>query len=122
MKLPECLSPLFRNYAFDCLDTEEHAELVIKTVLVRGTWEQVIWLFDFYGFDRIKDVFLKDIYGLRELPDPTVNLWGLLFLDEKEYWEDRRRRERMSRAEKLRPRRLAGGNAGSGNLVPGQWE
>ncbi|MQL53491.1 hypothetical protein GFC01_14730 [Desulfofundulus thermobenzoicus] len=108
MRLPECLSPFFRNYAFHCLDTDEHAELVIKTVLARGTWEQIMWLFDCYGFDKIKDVFLKDFYGLRELPDPTVNLWGLLFLDEKEYWEHRRRRERMSLAEKWRPRRLIG--------------
>jgi len=110
MKLPKCLSPLFRNYAFDCLDTEEHAELVVKTVLTRGTWEQVMWLFAFYGFDRITDVFLKDIYGLRELPVSTVNLWGLLFLDEKEYWDYRRKRESEPRVEKWRPRRLVAGD------------
>lgn len=107
MKLPAFLNQLFRNYALNHLDTEEHAELVIKTVLTRGTWEQIMWLFDYYGLNKVKEVFLKDFYGLRELPEPTVNLWGLLFLEEKEYWEDRRKRERISLAEKWRPRRLA---------------
>ncbi len=106
MKLPDSFAPLFRNYGFEKIDTEEQAELVVKTVLTRGSWDQVLWIFDYYGEGRIKEVFLKDFYGLRELPEPGVCLWGLLFLDEEEYWQERRKRENETRAERWRQRRM----------------
>ncbi len=106
MKLPDSFADLFRNYSFDKIDTEKHAELVIKTVLTRGSWEQVLWIFDYYGKEKIKQVFLKDFYGLRELPEPVVNLWGLLFLDEEEYWQERKKRESENCAERWRQRRM----------------
>jgi hypothetical protein len=36
MTLPTSLSNLFANYAFESLDSDKHASLVIKTVLARG--------------------------------------------------------------------------------------
>jgi len=85
MNLPESFKFLFKNYDFNTLDTEKHKKLIIKTVLVRGEWEHIEWLFEFYGFDKVKEIFLEDFYGIRELPEPVICLWGLIFLDEKEY-------------------------------------
>ena len=52
MKLPGSFADLFKNYVFEPVDDEKHAALVIKTVLSRGTWEQITWLFRRYGRDR----------------------------------------------------------------------
>ncbi|HHW58107.1 MAG TPA: hypothetical protein GXX15_10720 [Clostridia bacterium] len=105
MKLPVDFKLLFRNYNFDILDTEKHIELIVKTVLARGTWEQIEWLFEFYGFDKVREIFSKDFYGVQELPLPTIYLWGLIFLDEKEYWDYREKRNKMTLSEKWRQRR-----------------
>lgn len=109
MRLPEDFKPLFRNYNFEILDTEKHKELIIKTVLAMGSWKQIEWLFEFYGFEEVKEVFLKDFYGPQELPVPTIYLWGLLFLDEKEYWDYRKRRSKMKLSERWKQRRAVKG-------------
>ncbi|AZT91470.1 hypothetical protein ELD05_13140 [Caldicellulosiruptor changbaiensis] len=105
MKLPEDFKILFKNYNFEMLDTEKHKELIIKTVLAKGNWEHIEKLFTFYSFNEIKDVFLKDFYGAKELPIPTIYLWGSIFLDEKEYWEYRNMRNKMNLVEKWKQTR-----------------
>jgi hypothetical protein len=79
--LPESFRPLFRNYIFDSLDPDRCAEMIICTVLSRGNWEQVEWLFDHFGTAKVREVFLRDYYGLQNLPEPTRNLWQLLFVE-----------------------------------------
>jgi hypothetical protein len=86
MRLPESLSNLFANYVFSSLDSEQHASLVIKTVLAHGTWEQIMWLFDFYGRDRVAQIFRDDYFGMKTLPKPTRRLWELVFVDES-HWD-----------------------------------
>lgn len=80
MKLPDFLAGLFRNYVFTSLDDEQHCELVVKTVLAYGEWEQILWLFRRYGRARVGEIFLKDYYGLRSLPEATLRLWELVFV------------------------------------------
>ena len=80
--LPDSFRPLFRNYRFELLNPDTASELVIKTTLAYGTWEQIKWLFAYYGRERMREVFLKDFHGCRELPEPTRRLWALAFLDE----------------------------------------
>lgn len=104
MFLPNSFSALFRNYELSKIDTEKHLSMIIKTVLSRGNWEQILWLFHHYGKDKIKDIFLKDYYGVRELPEPTRKLWGLIFLDKDEQEEE------QDRIEKWRCRRNPGKN------------
>ncbi len=81
MMLPESFRQLFRNYRFDLLNPDAAAELVIRTVLAYGTWEQIEWIFRYYGRDTVREVFLDDLHGRRELPEPTRRLWALAFLD-----------------------------------------
>lgn len=102
MKLPDSFSGLFKNYVFETIDDEKHAALVIKTVLSRGSWEQIMQLFRWYGRERIGEVFLEDYCGLKTLPEPTRRLWELLFVDEAH-------REDSDDSSKWRCRRLAHG-------------
>ncbi len=82
MRLPDSLAGLFRNYGFDALDDERHRGLIVRTVLARGTWEQILWLFRRYGRDGVREVFVEDYYGPRTLPDATRRLWELMFIEQ----------------------------------------
>jgi hypothetical protein len=79
--LPSFLEGLFKNYDPQTLDVEKHAGMIIKAVLSRGTWEQVKWVFEEYGVQKVKEVFLGDYYGLRTLPESTQSLWELVFVE-----------------------------------------
>lgn len=64
MKFLEDFKILFKNYNFEMLDIEKYKELIIKIVLVKGNWEYIEKFFIFYSFNEIKEVFLKDFYGV----------------------------------------------------------
>lgn len=80
MKLPDFLAPLFHNYVFDAIDGQKSYKFVIKTVLTYGNWEQIEWLFDYYGYKRVGEVFGEDYYGLRTLPASSRKLWEIAFI------------------------------------------
>ena len=88
MRLPKGLIHLFSNYDISTLDLESHAPLIIKTVLARGSWEQVLWLFKYFGYNKVQEIFRDDYYGLRSLPEPALRLWELVFIDEPLPWEE----------------------------------
>lgn len=88
MKLPDSLAPLFHNYDPATLDPDRHAGLIIRTVLGGGSWDQVLWLFRHYGYERVQNVFLTDCRSLRTLPAPTRRLWGLVFLGDADACRD----------------------------------
>ncbi|QSZ27887.1 hypothetical protein ACETAC_03095 [Aceticella autotrophica] len=106
MKLPEDFKPLFKNYDFNSLDTEKHKGRIIKTMLTFGELEQIAWLFEYYGFNGVREVFLNDFYGARELFEAIISLWGLLFLDEKEYRKYKDDLRNMTPAERWKQRRI----------------
>ena len=109
MALPKEIAPLFKNYDTTVMDLQQSAELIVLTVLTRGTLEQIALLFELYRTDRIQMIFRKDYEGLRTLPAPTVSLWGLIFLSEEE------RKEyfmwRQSPKQRWAPRRIPGANS-----------
>lgn len=71
---------LFRNYQPSSVDPERESQLVIKTVLTSGTWEQILWLFRRYGRERVRQMVLEDDAGLRSLPDSVLVFWRNIFL------------------------------------------
>mgnify|MGYP005838805053 CR=1 FL=1 len=81
MKLPASIAALFKNYVTETIDTEKNSKMIIKTVLAYGTWEQIMWLFDHYGVEKVRAIFLEDYYGLRTLPETTRRLWELIFVE-----------------------------------------
>ena len=88
MNLPAQMEHLFANYQAGAVDPDKHPGLVIRTVLARGTWDQVKWLFRYYGKDAVGEAFRKDYYGLRTLPKPTLRLWETLFIEHVERTSD----------------------------------
>lgn len=97
MKLPESFQDLFLNYEFSQMDTQSHPQTIIQRVLSYGDWEQIEWLFQHYGRERVQEIFLLDYYGYQTLPDPTRRLWEICFLSDtvrdgkrKEQWVCRR--------------------------------
>lgn len=81
MKLPHFFRTLFRNYVFDTIDTENHSKFIIKTTLSQGSWEQLLWLFEYYGKEKVSEAFLEDYYGLRSMPESACRLWELIFVE-----------------------------------------
>ncbi len=87
MSIPDLIKPLFKNYDTAAMDPGRSTELIVLTVLTRGTLEQINFLFAMYGQEKVKAIFRKDFIGLRTLPAPTISLWGLLFLEDSERQE-----------------------------------
>lgn len=83
MMLPPGLRELFHNVDPDSVDPDRDADLVIRTVLGSGTWEQVLWLFRRYGAERVREVVQADVEGVRTLPEPTRALWTLVLLKDR---------------------------------------
>lgn len=77
MNIPVELAPLFKNYDLSSMELERSADVIIHTVLTRGSLEQISLLFQLYGFTKIKEIFCNDFFGLRTLPAPTTSLWSL---------------------------------------------
>lgn len=97
MSLPASLERLFANYEPGAIDLSRHRDLIVRTVLSRGTWDEIKWLFRHYGRAVVGDIFRKDYHGLRTLPKPTLRLWETLFVenakpndDPIDYWRCRR--------------------------------
>lgn len=77
--LPGEVRPLFHNYDADTIDASRDAAWIILTVLSRGDWDQVGWLFRTYGWARIEAVVRDDIAGLQTLPRVVANFWSVVF-------------------------------------------
>ncbi len=74
--------PHFKQYFWDVnfaeLNAQTHSHLIIKRVLDRGKFTDIIWIYKTYGTDAIKNVVL----GTKDLARPTANFWAdILGLD-----------------------------------------
>lgn len=77
--LPDLIRPLFHNYRADCIDTVRDTRWIILTILSRGDWDQLRWLFSTYGWQRVEVVVRDDMAGLQTLPRSVANLWSVVF-------------------------------------------
>jgi len=60
------------------LDFERDKNYIIHQVLSYGTWEHVKWLFDTYGRNEIKNVFLH--YPAKNYTEKSFNFFGNVVL------------------------------------------
>jgi hypothetical protein len=81
-RLPSDSAWLFPEVDVDSLELERHSGVIIERLLERGTWEQVRWLFDTYGEDRVAGWVHR--HGFRLLSKRSFALWRLV-LGIKEY-------------------------------------
>ena len=74
--IPAGLQPYFQEYDLAALDLRKDAGLIIQRTLEFGTWEEIRWLFQAYGRQRIRR-FLRE-HGERWLTPVTFNYWRKL--------------------------------------------
>jgi hypothetical protein len=74
--IPRGLRPFFQEYDVDQLDLQRHANLIIQRTLDFGNWEEIRWLFKFYGAERVR-IFLR-LYGDRFLRPVSFYYWRKL--------------------------------------------
>ncbi len=79
--LPQSFRSFFWDVAFEKLEIERSAHLIIKRVLDKGNLSAIRWLLKTYGKDEIKKV----VMGTRDLARPTGNFWAdILGLDKEQ--------------------------------------
>ncbi|MGE5586235.1 MAG: DUF6922 domain-containing protein [Bacillota bacterium] len=59
----------------DALDDERHRGLIVRTVLARAMWEQMLWLFRRYGRDGVRWELMFIEQPLPEDPHPAAGRW-----------------------------------------------
>ena len=57
--VPKRLQAVLWSVSTDKLDTEKDKHYIIHQILAYGRWEDVIWLFNTYGRDKIKQIFVQ---------------------------------------------------------------
>lgn len=72
IQLPESLRSYFWDVAFEELEIEKSAFLIIKRVLDRGNLSDIRWLVKTYGKNEIKKV----VMSTKDLARPTGNFWA----------------------------------------------
>lgn len=76
MQEPRSIAWLFPEYDFAEMDPESHASVIIERILERGRWEEVRWLFAYYGQARIAEWVRQ--HGFRLLSKRSFALWRLV--------------------------------------------
>lgn len=75
-QIPASSAPFFQEYRFEELDAEKDSSLVMERILAFGSQEELIWLFRFYGREKIKAWVNEN--GFRLLTYRRYNLWCVL--------------------------------------------
>jgi hypothetical protein len=79
VKLPEAVQRLFHRYHADRLDTERHADVVLATVLAYGSLDDWDWLFQTYGWPRVR-AWIAAPGRAQALPPPMERFWTMILL------------------------------------------
>jgi hypothetical protein len=77
---------IFWDVDFDTIDVDAHAHGVMARVLERGRLEDVRWLIEVYGLDRIH-AFFRDVWS-PEISERTRTFWRAVFSAKEEQWAE----------------------------------
>ena len=101
MTIPDAVVELLWSYEADRVDPKANPEIVVMAVLRLGTWDQIRWLFSYYGTHAVEQVIEKDYFWDRTLPVSIRTFWGNIFWPESPPPElaDSRERWRPSRSQ-----------------------
>ncbi len=75
-EIPLSLQPYFQEYDLQDLQLRRDAEIILQRTLEYGDWQELRWLFQVYGRERIRR-FLRQ-HGERWLNPVTFNYWRKL--------------------------------------------
>jgi hypothetical protein len=84
LRPPDRIRWLLWDVDFDAVDLARDADGVIPRVLERGRLEDVRWLLDHYGEDRVH-AFFRDV-GHPEISPRTFSFWRAYFRAQDEPW------------------------------------
>jgi len=73
---PPFLQPILPSVSTDRLDMERDKPFIIHSVLAKGTIQTLAWLFQTYGKQTIRNVFLKS--PIKEYTKSCFHLWKLV--------------------------------------------
>ncbi|MDX9956234.1 MAG: hypothetical protein RBT75_19210 [Anaerolineae bacterium] len=76
-EIPATLRPYFQEYAFEDLDPDRDAFLVIERTLAWGEAQELRWLFARYGAQRLA-AWVQQV-GWRCLPQRRFKYWRAFF-------------------------------------------
>lgn len=123
MRLPADIADLVWNYDASRLDPQKSPDVVIRSVLRLGSWDQIMWAFSCFGRERVKAVIERDYFGDRSLPVSVRAFWGNVFwpespppelADPKDRWRPTRLQPEAEAAEVEVRRRLRAAVEASG--------
>lgn len=83
-RLPPRLKRVFWNVDFAKLHPDRDVDVIIARVVEFGVLDEVRWLIDRYGLERIHEFFRE--VGSPEITDRTVAFWRAVFKAENEQW------------------------------------
>ena len=75
--LPKSLKPYFWDYPFSKLSLSRDRDLIIRRVLVSGSWESVTWLKKKIGDENLKKWLIT--HEGRGLSPRQLRYWALIF-------------------------------------------
>jgi len=84
--VPQRMKWIFWDVDFGKIDLEAHADGIMARVLERGRLEDVRWLIDRYGMERIHD-FFRRVWS-PEVTDRTRGFWRAVFGAKEEQWAE----------------------------------
>ncbi|MCX6791651.1 MAG: hypothetical protein NT149_01270 [Candidatus Gottesmanbacteria bacterium] len=76
--VPLSLQGVLWSKATSKLDCQRDKNYIIHQILSYGTWEHIRWLFDTYGRDEIKNIFLH--YPAKNYTEKTFHFFGNVVL------------------------------------------
>jgi predicted XRE-type DNA-binding protein len=84
MTIPKDIDSLIWNYE---AGSTPPMNVVIYSTLRVGSWDQIKWLFSYYGKENVLSYINTDYFGNRTLPNSILELWALAFWPESMYEE-----------------------------------
>lgn len=84
--IPPRMRWIFWDVDFEQIDPEAHADGVMARVLERGRLEDVRWLIETYGLERIRSFFRE--VGSPEISERTRTFWRAVFDAKEEVWAE----------------------------------
>ena len=76
-RLPEQLRSLFWDYAFSQLSLATDRDLIIRRILINGSWDAVRWLRKRLGDPELRDWLIT--HRGRGLTPRQLRFWGVLY-------------------------------------------
>lgn len=77
--IPKSLQAVLWSRGIENLDLNKDKEYIIHQVLAYGRWEDLVWLFDKYGKNQVREVFIN--YPTKNYSPAGLKFVGKILLE-----------------------------------------